>query len=244
MTDEEIKKKIDLHQKYFKGEPDGECAEFNYEELLYKNFSAFTKNLTGAEFLLTNLYNANFSNIDLELADFTGANLRCACFYGADLRGADFRGANLQKAFFRKSKLKGANFYEANLFGADLRNVDLDGVAVHTNTIGYFLACPSEGAFTAFKKVQKYIVVLEVPADAKRSSATTYKCRCDKAKVLRIENLDGSPAGVDSVASGFDKDFLYTIGETVKVDDFDEDRWNECSRGIHFFIDRAMAVLY
>ncbi|MCE5225751.1 MAG: DUF5758 domain-containing protein [Porphyromonadaceae bacterium] len=30
----------------------------------------------------------------------------------------------------------------------------------------------------------------------------------------------------------------------VKVDDFDENRWNECSSGIHFFIAREMAVQY
>jgi hypothetical protein len=36
----------------------------------------------------------------------------------------------------------------------------------------------------------------------------------------------------------------YTVGETVTADEWDEDRWNECSHGIHFFITRDEAVMY
>jgi hypothetical protein len=34
------------------------------------------------------------------------------------------------------------------------------------------------------------------------------------------------------------------VGETIEVKDFDDDRWNECSAGIHFFITRKEAVEY
>ena len=34
------------------------------------------------------------------------------------------------------------------------------------------------------------------------------------------------------------------VGKIVKVDDFDDNRFNECSTGIHFFIAREMAVKY
>ena len=46
------------------------------------------------------------------------------------------------------------------------------------------------------------------------------------------------PLGMGSVK------FKYTVGETVEVKDFDPDRWNECSTGIHFFMDRQEAVEY
>ena len=80
--------------------------------------------------------------------------------------------------------------------------------------------------------------------DAKRSSAYGRKCRCSAAKVLAIENVDGTPSAMDSVASGRDAGFIYRIGETVSVTEFDEDRWNECSTGIHFFVTRQEAVDY
>ena len=45
--------------------------------------------------------------------------------------------------------------------------------------------------------------------------------------------------------SGHERDFEYKVGETVTPrHPFDEDRWNECSSGIYFFIDREMAKRY
>ena len=80
--------------------------------------------------------------------------------------------------------------------------------------------------------------------DAKRSSAFGRKCRCSAAKVVAIENLDGTPSEDREVASEFDVGFVYRIGETVSVDNFDNDRRNECAPGIHFFITRQEAVDY
>ena len=62
--------------------------------------------------------------------------------------------------------------------------------------------------------------------------------------MLEIQEIDGSPSEVKEVRSDYDKGFIYRLGETVCVEDFDDDRWNECSRGIHFFISRQAAVSY
>ena len=124
---------------------------------------------------------------------------------------------------------------------ADLRSADLSG-AQNVPFIPY--ACPDFGMFIGFKHAGDYIVVLEIPEDAKRLSATGRKCRCNKAKVLEIQNLDGTKADVTEVRSDHDYNFIYEVGETVTVDDFCEDRWQECSAGIHFFINRQEAVDY
>ena len=76
------------------------------------------------------------------------------------------------------------------------------------------------------------------------SSATGHKCRCDKAYVMEIQNMDGTKATEDTVRSDHDKNFVYTVGATVEVPDFDDNRWSECAPGIHFFIDRRAAVEY
>ena len=94
------------------------------------------------------------------------------------------------------------------------------------------------------KKANNKIVELEICADALRSSATTRKCRCSKAKVLSITNIDGSDSGITEIASDYNANFKYRVGDTVSVDDFDADRWQECSTGIHFFVTRSEAVLY
>ena len=139
-----------------------------------------------------------------------------------------------------------ANLYGANLYGADLRGANLYGAdlrgAKNIPFIPY--SCPDFGSFIGYKKASGYIVELEILADARRCSATSRKCRCDKAKVLSIQNIDGTIADIKQVSSDYNQDFIYTVGEIVEEPNFDEDRWNECSKGIHFFINRQEAVDY
>ena len=61
--------------------------------------------------------------------------------------------------------------------------------------------------------------------------------------MLEIQSIDGS-VKYQTAHSGRDQGFIYTVGETVTVPDFDENRGNECSTGIHFFINRQSAVEY
>lgn len=126
---------------------------------------------------------------------------------------------------------------------ADLRGADLSGAKYNGHTAFYALQCPEEGSFIGYKKAHGYIVKIEILADAKRSSATSRKCRCSAAKVLSIATVDGSEE-IKEIASDRDSNFIYRVGEIVRVDNFDEDRWNECSTGIHFFITRREAEQY
>ena len=157
----------------------------------------------------------------------------------ATLSGADLRRANLSG-----ENLSGADLSWADLRRADLSVADLSEVIYNENTAFFALCCPEEGSFIGFKKAGGKIVKLQIPKSAKRSSATTRKCRCSKAKVLSITNADGSDSGITEIRSDLDERFVYKVGETVSVSDFDENRWNECSTGIHFFITRDEAVRY
>ena len=170
-----------------------------------------------------------------ERAALCGADLRNADLCNADLCGANLCGANLCNA-----DLCGANLCGANLRGAK----NTDKTAWDAYTAFYPLQCPETGSFIGYKKAADKIVMLEICADAKRSSATSRKCRCSKAKVLSITNLDGSESGLSEIESDYDEDFIYCVGETVEVPDFDDNRWNECAPGIHFFITREEAVKY
>lgn len=136
-----------------------------------------------------------------------------------------------------------ANLRNANLSSVDLRRVNLTGIKTDIYTIGYNLACPEEGSFIGYKKAGKYIVKLLIMEDSKRNSATTLKCRCDKAKVLDIEKIDTGEK-IESTPSDYDINFVYKVGEIVKVDNFDENRWNECASGIHFFMNKQNAIKY
>lgn len=161
----------------------------------------------------------------------------------ANLQYADLRHADLRHANLRYADLRYADLRYANLQHADLRYAKLKGVYVSENTQGYFMRCPEVGAFTAFKKcANDSIVTLEIPGDAKRSSATGSKCRCDKARVVAIEDFNGNP--IQEAVSSYDENFIYRVGETVKVDNFNADRWAECAPGIHFYITKKEAIIH
>ena len=161
-----------------------------------------------------------------------------------NLSEADLRNANLRSANLSEANLYGANLRNANLKSANLSGANLYGAKTNYQTLFFNISCPEKGSFIAYKKAKGYIIKLSIPASAKRSSATSYKCRCDKAKVLRIENIDGSKSDLKQIASNYDKAFIYEVDKFVKVNNFDENRWSECSTGIHFFINRLNAVNY
>lgn len=105
------------------------------------------------------------------------------------------------------------------------------------------MACPETGCFTAWKKCRNEMTVkLLIPGNARRSSAFNEKCRCGRALVLQIFGENDAPA--KTAASMRDSGFVYHVGETVSVLDFDTDRFNECAPGIHFFMDRKSAEKY
>ena len=151
----------------------------------------------------------------------------------------DCQGWETMRAYLSGADLKGADLSGANLSGADL-----SGVKYNEKTAFFALACPEEGDFIAWKKVNNVIVKLKVPAEAKRSSATTRKCRCEFAEVLELQRLDGAPYNDDKVVNDNHVGAIYKVGEIVRPDSWDDNRWNECSHGIHFFITRDEAVRY
>ena len=192
-------------------------------------------NLSGADLRSADLRSANLWDADLWNADLSGANLGCAYLRDADLRDANLRDVNLGCV-----DLSGADLWNADLSGANLWDADLSCV----KNIFFPMACPEKGSFIAFKKAGCYIIELFIPSNAKRCSATSRKCRCSKAKVISITTLSGDKTNITEVHSNYDPNFIYKLGEYVEVKNFDDNRWNECSTGIYFFITRQEAVNY
>ena len=222
MDKQELKAILGKHLKWLRGEDGGERA-----------------NLSGADLFGADLFGANLSRANLSRADLFGANL-----FGANLSGADLFGANLSRANLSRANLSGANLSGADLFGADLFGANHIEKA---KNLFYPIACPEIGAFIGWKKARgknsrkECIVKLEITEDALRSSATGRKCRCSKATVLEVQDMNGNTLDQAAV-SDKDCNFSYIPGTVVSVPDFDENRWNECITGIHFYITREEAV--
>ena len=267
LTQEQINKILEGHRHWINEDCEGwetMRADFSYCELNRTD-------LSHTDLRSADLRCANLGGADLGYTDFGGADLRCADFGGADLRDADLGytdlgGANLSNANLRCADLRCANLSNANLSNANLGcadlcdanlgcanlgNTDLSNTNLGNTNLGcakkvpYIpMVCPEEGDFIGWKKAGNKIVKLHIPQDALRSSATTRKCRCNKAEVVEIYNIDGTIADERIIKSSYDSSFTYEVGKTVEVQDFDTNRWEECTRGIHFFINRQEAINY
>ena len=191
-----------------------------------------------------NLRDANLCRADLRDANLCGADLRGADLCRANLRDADLCRANLRDADLRDADLRDANLCGADLCGADLRDANLcradlrDAKSIPITTSASLLVCPETGSFEAWKKCHSGVIVkLMIPADSRRSSATSRKCRAEFAQVLEVFGADYGISSHDGVTK-------YEKGKTVRCDKWEENRWVECGGGIHFFITRAEAESY
>ena len=221
MTKGELQDIIESHKKWLHG------------------YGGERANLCGADLRDTDLRNVDLSCAIINAAKLSYANLSCANLCYTNLCNTDLHNANISDA-----NLYGANLSGANLSRANLRGTELSKLIYDEDTAFYALQCPETGSFIGYKKAHGYIVELEILADAKRSSATSRKCRCSAAKVLSITTISGKNTNVKEIASDRDPNFIYRVGEIVRVDCFDENRWNECSTGVHLFITRSEAERY
>lgn len=172
---------------------------------------------------------------------------------------------------YKGEKFVNCEFKNCDFVGADLSQSTFTNCLADTHTRGFQLVCPEKGEYIAFKKALIYvynkngknaisdmmngkykhdthaenvIVELRIPKDAKRSSATTRKCRASKAKVLSITSIDGKKHYKKAVA-GFNSNFFYEVGKiVVPTNGYEENRWIGCAPGIHHFITRDEAVAY
>ena len=224
------------------------------------NADLHNADLRGAILWHATMGNANLCTAVLDGADICFANLRNANLHCAGLRGARLRGARLTDAYMCRANLRGANLLAADLTGVDMTGVDLAGAimtmakltdAENTDIItAKTRILPDEGDIIGWKKARdidgySVIVKLLIPSDAQRSNGSGRKCRASKAKVLDLQYRDGSSLEPGAKAySEHSPSFTYKVGETVEVEDFDTDRWKECTTGIHFFITRLEACRY
>jgi hypothetical protein len=216
MTQEELKKILDLHKKWLNKEMDGAKA-----------------NLCEADLYGANLRWANLCWANLCGADLCGANLRWANLCWADLRWANLRGANL----------RWADLCWANLCGADLtKTIGLTEQPVHTKIVPD-VGTEIIGWKKVWIGSKPIILKLQIPSDAARTSCTkNRKCRAERAIVL--ESF-GNSETEKVFHSQFDQSFTYRVGAiVVPREQFNSDWKEDCKSGIHFFLTREEAECY
>ena len=196
--------------------------------------------LAGAYLADANLAGAYLAGAYLADANLADANLARAYLADANLARAYLAGANLAGASLARANLAGASLAGANLAGASLAGAKGSDVAIAMTRI------LPEGSLIGWKKCMNGVIVkLRIPEEAKRSHAFGRKCRAEYVDVLAIEERDGDGWKAAEVAtSSHDERTEYRVGQRVIPDAFDDNWMDECSNGIHFFINRLEAERY
>lgn len=214
------------------------------------NFLEVLKKVLSADLRYANLCFADLSSADLRSADLSSTNLCSTNLSSADLSYADLSSTNLSSADLSYANLSSADLRSANLCYANLSYANLSSakntelVLFNEWTWFFSIQCPEEWEFTAWKKcINNTIVKLLIPKDAKRSSATTRKCRANKAKIIAIYTKEWKK--IKETFSTYDREFIYKVWKIVEPKNwYEEDRWIDCGWWIHFFITRKEAEQY
>lgn len=219
--------------------------------------------LIGSDLRFVKAREAIFDESSLIGALLNNSDFSKADFGGASIRGTSFCTSNLTCASFIDATIVGANFLQANMMNANFDGATIDQVkfctdiSVARNLPFIPQVCPESGSFIARKGglteghdsdnthySDQVVIKLEIPEDAKRSSGEGRKCRCSKAKVLEIRSITEPDKTYESAYSAYDLEFNYKVGEIITPDSYDENRWNICSNGLHFFMSREEAIMY
>ena len=195
-------------------------ANLKYADLFdadLSNADLSNANLSNANLRYTNLSNADLSNANLYNADLRYTNLSNADLYNANLRYADLFDADLSNADLSNTDLSNANLRYANLFNVNLSNANLRYADLDEK-----------------EKLRKGVII-DKPVRVFK------KCRTNKAKVISI---NGKCEKGLKCCSSYNYNFIYEVGKTLEVKDFDLMYNVECSSGIHFFWTKEEAEDY
>lgn len=249
LTQDNIDNMVLLHKRWLVREPDGVRARLkpgtNLEgvDLSGADLSGATLsgvNLSGAYLYGVNLCGADLTKANLSGANMTLSNLENAKLIATNLHRSNLTYADLHYAILRDADLSCANLHQARLDGAHLHRANLKDTKIFVP-----LACPDSGAFEGWSVIDGFLVHLSIPAEARRCSATTTKCRCEFADVLDIVNLKTMQRTDRKLsAGGLLRGIYYKAGERCYSVSYDDDRWREPNRltDIQFFINKQDAL--
>lgn len=231
----------------------------------------YEKGITNLNFTLSTIKNVLMDDLGIasctlkfcrvQNSKFNKLYLKKVRFESVEFRNVDFTGCRFYDCIFESCSFYACNFNEAIISDKLFKSCSFD-----YNTLFIRQVCPENGSYIGYKKAYTFavdkkkdpitdilypvsvdylpvIVKLRITDDSKRSSATSKKCRASKCEVVSITNIHET-VSYNLAFSSHDPSFVYEVGKVIEVEDFDEDRWNECSTGIHHFLNREDAVDY
>lgn len=186
-----------------------------------------------------------FERVNLENTNFDGDDVSRCFFVDCPMHGVKITNADASDASFRSLDLSDADFSGTNVYYAAFEFSNLEGIKTNEKTKWFGDAVPKEGAFICWKVgAENRVIQMLVPADAKRTCTTSEAGRAERVKVLSITNPERT-IDYSWATAMVDDQFIYEVGKFKEPDNgFYENDWLDDSPGIHFFIDREMAIAF
>ena len=210
-----------------------------------------------------------FKRVAFKNCRFMGCRFRTNRFVECDFYDCVFYDCHFNDLYLYKSNFFNTKVISSNIYGLLEYNDQGKNFAEST----FVQLCPKNRGFVGWKKavVGEYglpprlitksahqcLVKLWIPEDAITVNSCERKCRCNKAKVLEITNLDNGKhirMAYSIYASDLSipirwsaaeyEPFPYMVGEEVFPDYFDDDVNRVCANGIHFFLNKQDAINY
>ena len=239
---------VDFTDSYF------DSVDMNAADLTHVLFNRSTLenvNMKAADIFKSDIKNSNLCNVDFisslvincdcdNSSFFNSVMFRCNIWNSNFTHINDFYYSKIVSTFLKDCVFTFSDYEDAFADCSMKRTIITPSEPVET-------IVPETGSFIGYKKVRLDngscgVVRLKVLEDSKRSNGTSCMCRCSKAKVLSI--IDERGEYYRQGYSFYDKSFKYKVGEVVEVENFNDNKFLDCTHGIHFFMTEKEAWDY
>lgn len=202
----------------------------------------------------------NLMNQDLSEAEFKGLDLSYVLFRSCNLRGTIFSECKFRNSDFAECTVDELTLFSycmideptmISLFAVENGRINSILCENGSRCVLFKMPLNMDGEFIGYKIVvddnnDPVLVTLKIPADAYYFAFINEKCRANKATVVKMEKLNGTPLPDDTIgySAFYMNKSIYYKGMTVIADGFDPRPSEECTRGIHFFLSKEEAIHY
>lgn len=178
----------------------------------------------------------------MEQCEINGCVFDNVTFSGVYSNRAD--GCYLKHCRFYWSQLKDNSGLNMYIYGCDFMNAEIFNNTLEIEKLDY--QCPGianvapDGAFIAYKLSRASVsgtallIKILIPDYAERVSCTDNSLKVSACEVISITDSTGN--NVDQATSFWNPKFVYTVGETVEAGNYDSNRWEKYTGGIHCWL--------
>ena len=220
-----------------------DISNSSFNKMIIQNIKINNVKMEQCSFKGTKFNNIYFNNVKASFSNFSTTDMNNIHINESEFDNTIFYNVMIDKLKTNYTDFYSAEFIDSKIKHSHMINTMLENTVMkNLNNDAFPEICPPIGrSFIGYKKVKDKILTLEILKDSKRVSLIYDNCRCNKAKVIKIEEMDGSTSNITEIASDYNMHFIYKLNQVVQSPTFNENRFDEFTDGIHFYMSKNQA---